>query len=342
MTASAYIKPQTKNRIVATATLNGAGEVILPLNKDFLTTEWQLVVEATQAFTGAPTAAGNGAAMIERVVLETSRGQVQVIDGESLDELSSFTEQMKPADRFALGQASTMRTAMDVHAENDGALHDLLTAIETVENPDIKIRVTLRDPAAAGVFTGGAGAGAFSFAIKARDNSIPDLTGSGDEETFAAVDQETGEIIEVDNGFYGIASLVHRVSSQVRNGASSGAQQPIRLQSAGNLLRFLQLVTFDTTGALPARADNIVSNIRLVVAGEEARVGHFVDFQNENEAKRGVSRSGSGVAVLDFGDMEDEYLDMTDNKEALLYIDVDAAAPAGWEIRIAEDYTAEA
>ncbi len=341
MSTSVYRKPQAVVRNVGNKSLSGAGEIRIPLNKDHLTAEHQVAVSFSQSFTTAPTAMGDLAPVIRNVSLQTDKGTLVNADGLSIVNLSALTEQ-QPSQRKTVGTTSTGMLVFDLHHENDGALQDLLSALESGEFSGLDLVLDLADPNAVGVYTGGAGASGLTFTVRVNAKTYPDLTGVGKLDAFQTVDPETGEAIETPNEYAGIGSALHHVATQVMTGTTSGDQQPVRLQAKGALLRFLQLATLDTTGANPVPSDAIIDEVRLVVGGTQVFQGTFHELQAENEAKRAVSRLNSGVAAIDYGDDEVGFLDIAENNEALLYIRVAAGAPASWEIRLTEDFTTEA
>jgi len=340
MTASAYRKPQAVVRNIGNKTLVGAGEIRIPLNKDNLTTEHMINVLFTQVFAIAPTAMGDLSQVIKSVVIESDKGPLVNSDGMSMVALSSLTEK-QPNQRKVVGLNSSGNLFFDVHYENDGAVQDLLTALETGGFSGLDLVITLVDPFVAGVYTGGGTPSALNFNVRVNAKTLPELTGIGAVDAFDSTDPQTGEAIVEANQYAGVGTAFHRVGTQVIRGVTTGDQQPVRLQAKAALVRFLQMLSLDTTGANPAVSDNIIEDARLVVNGNQVFHASFSEIQAANESRRNVNRLNSGIGVIDFGDDETGFLDMPEGNEALLYLRIASSAPTGWEVRMTEDYTTE-
>ncbi|RME86878.1 MAG: hypothetical protein D6771_01185, partial [Zetaproteobacteria bacterium] len=137
MATSVYRKPLVVHRNVASARQQGAGIVRLPLNRDLLTLEDQVRVVLTQSGVAAPATqpadlVAHVARMIESISIETDDGPIFVAPGVGAAMLARFTESA-PKPVFSVDAAGNGRAelTLDIHHENDGALHDLLTALET-------------------------------------------------------------------------------------------------------------------------------------------------------------------------------------------------------------------
>jgi len=329
-----YQRTERVERSVATGTSDGTSTLRMPLNKDDLTSEYILGVTMTQVCTVAPTANASFVPMIESILLETDRGQLVIGDGESIAELSAFTEKQS-SERVALGLATVATVYIDLHLELDGALRDLMGAIETKNLSKCDLVVKFATDVS-GLLTGETIAAGVkpSYVVDVQAVTYPDMTGLGE---FDSVMDENGD--ELPNQYAGIATVNHRQAVMSISGTQKGELQPIRLQGAGSLLRFIQLLTTDD--ATNARNDNVVEKIRVVAANVEKRSVKFHDVQASNERKREVVRIGSGVAVLDFGDDEEGYLNLDGINEALLHLTISQNAPANWKIRIAEAMISE-
>jgi len=340
MATSVYRKPTSVTRNVGTRQIVGAGEVRIPLNKDHLTLEHQIALSVSQGFAVAPTGMANLAKMIKSIIIESDKGPLVNADGESIAALASFTEN-QPSERTTVGTTSTGTIFIDLHHENDEAVQDLLSALETGDFSGLDLVMTLVDPVSAGIYTGGGTPATPTFTVRVNAKTLPSMTGLGKTGTVESIDPETGERFESANEYAGIGTVFHRVASQVIKGVTTGDQQPIRLQSKNALLRFIQMMTFDATGANPVVSDHIIDELRLVVGGEQVYLSKFSEVQAINEARRSLSRLNSGLGVIDFGDDEVGFLNMPEGTEAFLHIRIATGAPAGWEIRIAEDFNTE-
>jgi len=343
MATSVYPKTTVVERNVASGRQNGPGTLRLPLNRDLLTAEHQVVVRVSQSGVVAPATAptdllAHVSRMVKSLSVETDDGPIIAADGLPLAMLASFTES-QPAPRFGVDAAGngTAELAIDLHHENDGALHDLLTALETGSLSKCDLVLTLADPVAAGLWSAAAaGAGQPVFDVRVQAEQYPDLTGVGDSEVVQGIDPETGEATEEPNPHYGVGTLVHRVMQQRKTLATAG-QHDFMLQSVGNALRFIELVAIDPATGMPV--DGAITDVRLVVAGEEVRNVQWRELQAKNEARRGFRHVG--VAVIDFGDDEEGFLDLGDVAEARLFVTA-TGTPANVDLYVVEDYTAEA
>jgi len=344
MATSAYPKTNAIVRNVAagqkTATAAGQNvEMRLPLNRDTLTVEQQITVNVAVA--GAVALATppldllmHVAKIVDSIAIETDKGSLIIGDGQSIVAVSSFTEN-QPTPKFN-DVAGTLALTFDVHHENDSALHDLITALETgtLSKNDLVIR--LRDPFAAGVFAAGATPGLPTYDVRVNAELYPDLEGRGDVELVEDVDPISGDLIEVPNPHFGVGTMSHHVRTQTSKPTGAGRTNFI-MMSAGSALRFGGLLAVDVATGLPV--DAAIGQVSLVVEGQEKRSMMFDEIQAANESKRGFKHAG--IAILDFGDDEDGFLDLSAVAEARVFVEVLPTAPAALEIRLVEDYTAE-
>ncbi len=342
MAQSVYPKTLARVLNVASARQTGAGVVRLPLNRDLLTAEEQVRITLTQSGVAAPATAptdllAHVARMVESITVETDDGPIFTAPGIGAAMLSSFTES-QPQPKFSVDANGngTAELVLDLHYENDGALHDLLTALETGRLSKHDLVIRLADPVTAGLWQAGATPGTPQYDVRVQAEVYPDITGMGEAEKLEGIDPETGEAVEELNPHYGVGSLVHRVASQRKVLAQAG-QHDFLLQSVGNALRFLALVAIDPATGAPV--DGAVSDVRLVVAGEDVRNLRFEEIQAANQSRRGFAHAG--VAVIDFGDDEEGFLDLGDVAEARLFVTA-TGTPANAELHVIEDYTAEA
>jgi len=345
MATSVYPKTNAIIRNVAagqkTATAAGQNvELRLPLNRDTLTSEQQVTVNV--AVTGAAALAAPPADLlmhvsqvIDSIAIESDKGSLIIGDGQSIVAISSFTEN-QPTPKFN-DVAGTLSLTFDIHHENDAALHDMISALETgtLSKNDLVIR--LRDPFAAGVFAAGAKPGLPTYDVRVNAELYPDLEGRGYVELVEDVDPITGDLVENLNPHFGIGTMSHHVRTQTLKPTGAGRTNFI-MMAAGSALRFGGLLAVDMATGLPV--DGAIGQVSLVVEGQEKRSMMFDEIQAHNESKRGFKHAG--VAVLDFGDDEDGFLDLSEVAEARVFVEVLAGAPAALEVRLCEDYTAEA
>jgi len=324
---SIYNKPQSQFIGVADDVSIGGGVLRMPLNRDDFTVEHAVNIRLDHAASVAPTAAGNAISLIEKVEIETERGVEFTTNGRDLVSINEITESIN-SQRNTFGLANVIEFGFELHSEMDSAAHDLLTAIESGQRTKYNLIITFAKSAAA-VLTGGTLSGTPSYTVNVEAKTYPELSG-------------IGAIEDPNNEYFGIASLVHRLTTNEKSGNSSGQQQPIQLTSAGSLLRFLSIACFDTTGATPVPSDSIVEGVRLVAGGREVFNSTFKNMQRRNDTRRNLNRLGSGIAFIDYGDDVNEWLDMGDVQDARLILTVSATAPASYSIHSTEDFVAQA
>jgi len=343
MATSAYPKTNAIIRNVATAqkaaTVAGQNvEIRLPLNRDTLTVEQQVTI--TVNATGAAALATpptdllmHVAQVVDSISIETDKGSLIIGDGQSIVAISSFTEN-QPTPKFN-DIGGFLSLTFDLHHENDSALHDLITAVETgiLSKNDIVVR--FKDPFAAGVFAAGATPSLPIYDVRVNAELLPDLEGRGSVDLVEDVDTETGEVYELPNPHFGVASMSHHIRTQTIKPTGAGRTNFI-MMSAGSALRFASLMSIDNITGLPV--DNALGQVSLVVNGQEIRSMMFDEIQASNQSKRAFSHAG--VAIVDFGDDEDGFLDLSDVSEARLFVEVLTTAPAALDVRLCEDYTA--
>jgi len=344
MATSVYPKTQATIRNVASAqkaaTVAGQNvEMRLPLNRDTLTSEQQITV--TCNVTGAVALATpptdvlmHVAQLIDSIAIETDKGSLIIGDGQSIIAISSFTEN-QPIPKFN-DVGGTLSLTFDIHHENDAALHDLITALESGSLSKNDLVIRLKDPFSSGVFAAGATPGLPIYGVRVNAELYPELEGRGEVGLVEDVDLATGEVFEDQNPHFGVGTMSHHVRTQTIKPTGAGRSNFI-MMSAGAALRFAGLLSVDTATGLPV--DNALGQVSLVVEGVEKRSMMFDEIQATNQSKRGFNHAG--VAVLDFGDDEDGFLDLSDVAEARVFVEVLATAPTALEVRLVEDYTAD-
>jgi len=311
-------------------------EIRIRLNKDTLTLEQEIIVNVVQAgFTVAPASVDPGK-FFSSIAIEDDSGNEVFASGLSLLEASKYTEDSSSVRSTLAAPESSCRFRFGIHHENDGAMHSLFTAKETADLSKYELVLI---PAADNDngFVGGTGGAAAAYDVRVNAKKMPGVSGLGGSMTRLSVAGD-GSVVEVPNEHAGVATARHRQKEQVEKGTTTGEQTPVRI-AGKNLTRFVQMITGDMTSGKFVRSDNIIKNIRLMVGDEVKKAGQFIDFQEENESKRGKVRIGSGVATIDFGDDERGWLDLSKVNEAFVEYDIDTAAPASWKVLFFVDST---
>jgi len=326
MATSLFPKSESVERNVAKVSAAAGGTTSrVVLNKDSLISEHSLLVSVAQSFAGAPTSVEPGR-FIKSISIETDNGTIVRAAGTSLYELMRFTE-TGSKEVSTLAANSTARFMIDLHYELDGAKRDLATAIEASVLSTFDLVIEWASDSDNG-FLGGTTPAAASYDVEVISRDYPDLQHIGDSE----VDAEGN-----DNPHFGVAQFVHFSEEQVKNGSTAGALEAFRM-IVGNSTRFIALVAEDTTGgAYVGRRDDIVTDIKLIIGGQERRKVSWNYVRHENTSSRSFDHVG--VAILDWGDDEVGFLNLEDEAEALL--EVTTALPTGvtaFRIRALQDY----
>jgi len=342
MSTSVYPKTQSIIRNVAAAqkSATAAGqnvEIRLPLNRDTLIAEQQITVSCKATGTVALTAVPADLLMhvsklIDSVAIETDKGSLVIGDGQSIVAMSAITEH-QATPKFS-DTGGTLSLTFDIHHENDGALHDLITALESGKLSKNDLVIRLADPFAINVFKAGTTPGLPTYDVRVNAELYPELEKRGNVELVQEVDPISGQVFDVLNPHYGIGTMTHHLRTQTIKPSGAGRTNFI-MMAAGSALRFAGLLAVDTATGLPV--DNALGQVSLVVAGNEKRSMLFNEIQANNESKRAFYHAG--IAILDFGDDEDGFLDLSGVSEARVFVEVLASAPATLEVRLIEDYT---
>lgn len=314
MATSRYSKKTQAIRRVATGAAVGGASMRLQLNRDWLVAEHKVNVQVSQVYAGGDPTSVDVRDFISTVSLETSDGRRVFLTGAQAYDLGRFTESASNVvSDLTVASASW---AFEIHHENDGALLDLLTALRSNEFTTIDLVLTFAADAANG-FKGGIAPAAAAYNVQVESYDREMLT-----------DEQFGSLL-------GVAKH-YQASIGAAAGAAAGQQADVQLVT-GNRSRFLTMHAYDTTGAVPVLADGIIGNVRVNINGRDYRVTDGVAIQQDNVAKRGFDQVG--VYVVDFGDDENGFLDLSAINQARIQWDVAAGAPAGWAVDFAQDYT---
>ena len=335
MTTSIFPKTPVTTLPVASGNGIGGSSVVLPLNKDELTAEHIVTVEVTQTFTTAPTGFDQFK-VLDKLRFDTgSQGTTIDASFENIIESNRWYEAPIAA-RSTLGLTSTAIMTFDIHHEMDGALADLVSALESGEMDVADLQLFFPVDTAS-CFTGGAGAGSATYRVTVHAERLSELTAVGHMEFLQDENDEfyldkNGEPIS--NPYYLVGQDKRVLADKQATGATTG-KQPAFMLKTGNLTRGLQLIAKDNTGA---RSDDVIENIRIVVGSNTIKSINFKQLQAMNEAKRGLALVGTGKALVDFGDVNNAWLDLRGVNEAFLEYDVNPAYAGGtWSVSMAQD-----
>lgn len=300
---------------VATATGVGGGKSRVELNRDWLVSEYMLNILASQANSGTDPTSADPRDFIEKIELVTSLGTLVSMTGAAAYDLGILTEsQNTPV--TVLGATSTCRFTLEIHAENDGALRDLLTALETADLASNVLEITW-SPDATNGFKGGTAPAAASYDLSVNAKQYPTMSNQPDSI---------------------LGSALHKVLPLDTLIGTAGATRQTNLNT-GNHTRFIILHCYDTTSGVDVLSDAVLDNISLSYQG----VDYFKNvkataIRAENQAGRGFGQTG--VYVLDAGDDEFGFIALSDAAGAAkLEVVIAGTTPAGYKVEIHQDHT---
>lgn len=298
-------------RLDGTLAAIGGGQIRIPLKKESLMADHQVLIAVSQTYAGVPTSV-DVRRFITDMSVETSDGRRAFVTGYQAYDLGRYPTQGTPGQSNALAATSTSDFSFHINHANEGALYDLFSAIPagTLTTFDLVINFAADN---ANGFIGGTVPGVASYTATARSEGYPSLSGQP-----------------------WVGKMRHVIERVMQPGtAGAGTSYDLRLV-AGNLTRYLMLHTFDTTGATPSPSDSILNNLRLTIDGEEKRITTFSGTRMKNAGK--MRFDIVGCAVLDFGDDESGWLDLRNVNEPKISVDIASGAPASYLITLAQDY----
>lgn len=310
-------------RLDGTGTGSRASPTRIPLKKESLMAALLVRIQVSHLFaTTAPTSS-DVRRFIENISIETSDGRRKFMTGHQAYDLGRFT-QRGDNPIVALGSTSVASTAdfdLVLHHINDGALFDMMGAIDASKLNTFDLVINWASDTNNGFIGGTATTGLAAYTVTARSVGYPDLL----------LDQNG-------NPHAFVESFRHVDETQtIASAGGAGTSFDFRLTS-GNKTRFIMVHAFDTSGTNPVLANTIVNNMRVVIGGKERRVTTFPEQQKQNVRERLFNQIG--VCVLDWHDDEAGHLDLRGSNEPKLTIDVGSQGtlPASYRIDVCQDY----
>jgi hypothetical protein len=320
--ASVAHDPLVKGRVV---------EIQLP-KKGFLT-EMRLMLGVTQNFS-TPPASFDPAKAIERLQIKLKGGNLIDIDGNE----TIIMGRMRGGATYkqvTLGAQSSAKQAIDIHFKQQGALHDLLTALHCEILDTFTLVITLT---ASGGFVGGVPsvAAAAIPAVVANPAAVPPVLAAAAVAATPATNQLF--TLEVDGMFMhdydGDASVggqFQRVSSISKFFEGGGKKDEIKLVNGGeNRFIMLTFYTQNADGTFTPN-DNILHKLSLKIGNKTPREYDAFDLKADTSEASGIEQTG--VVVIDAGDEETEFVSLISEKGSLL-LEATAGAPAKWMVRV--------
>jgi hypothetical protein len=323
MAQSKFSKNFMRRQIVANATGVAGQTVRIPLNRDNLIAEHTVHFGVNEVFAGAgavlPTSV-DPRDFIATVAVESSDGRRVFLTGAQWYDFGRLTENTGLVSSAIGASPVTASWNCDLHYENDEALLDLATALRSNELTTLDLVVTFAADVGNGFKGGtiGATAAATTYTVEV--------------ETFDY------EMLNEEQHGMALGMFAHYQEKQEDAAAVVGAQREFQLIT-GNRTRFISLHTYNTTGAVPVLSDTVIGNIRINIGGKDKVKSTWMDTRRVNAMQRGFNNVG--VVVLDFGDDERGWMDVDKVAQAKLQVDILGTAPAGWSIKVGQDYTKE-
>jgi len=158
---SLYPKSTVNKRLQVSKQGVANGSLTFDLNRDEITLEHVVMVTASIPYTTAPTGYDKKLAgkVLDNAKVtvsgENQKGELINIDGLTLRLLNECVES-QPAIDVTLGATTKINMQFELHYENEGAKHDLLTALIGVEATQVKLDLRLpSNETLATIFTGG-------------------------------------------------------------------------------------------------------------------------------------------------------------------------------------------
>jgi hypothetical protein len=302
----------------------GGQQVRIPLNKQSLVEEHVVRIQASQTYAVMPTGIFDVRRFITFLSIESSDGRRKFMTGYQAYDLGRFTEQGDAPQLQALVSPATADFQFDLHHENDEALYDAMGFIDAAKlnTFDLVIQFAAdNNNGFTGTVTAGTTPGVTAYTVTVRNSNYPGM-----------LTDASGKL----NDF--VEALRHVNETQtVAGAAGGGTTAPLLRLTAGNKTRFISLHCFDTTVTPNVPSDAVVSNIRLIINGQERRITDYTTTQKLNLANRQFFVRG--CCVLDFGDDEAGFLDLRGVAEPYLSYDIAAAPPATWRVDFGQDYS---
>lgn len=316
--SSVYPKPMQSYRKVDTRVHNPVTQsrsMRVTLDKNHFLAENRMTFSVSQAFSVAP-ASFNVRNVIERLQVIMKNGNLIDLDGYETVDVCRYIGGAS-LERTTLGLASTAIFALDLHYQNNDALHDLQTGMHTDKFQTLDLLITFTPTLG---FVGG---------VAPVLPALPNQQIAFDLDAIYYEDYDRHPEL---------GNLLHKQCSTRKNGAGAGVQEKFLLE-VGGLNRFimLHLNTLNADGTLTPN-DGILSKITFKIGDAVKREYDAFELQADVHERRGGFLQ-TGVYCIDFGDDEAGWADLKNAKEASLVIEAVAGAPAKWVANIMQDQT---
>ena len=318
---------RTEERIQLDGVLSAIGgqQIRMPLNKQSLVEETTVRIQASQTYAAVPTGSTDVRRFITSLSIESSDGRRKFMTGYQAYDFGRIAENGDSPTIQIAASPCTADFQFNLHHANDEALYDMMGAIDAAKLNTFDLVIQFAPDTQNG-FTGtttvGTTPGVTAYTVTVRNSNYPGM-----------LLNSQGAL----NPF--VEALRHVNETQTVTGAAGGGSTApnVRL-TAGNKTRFISVHAFDTTAATVTAqpSDNVVSNIRLNINGQERRITDFLTQKKKNLTDRQFFQTG--CAVLDFGDDEAGWLDLRGVAEPYLSWDIATGVPATWRVDFGQDY----
>lgn len=341
MVASAYPKPFQGYAKVAQkvhSPLTQTKTLRLELPKNHLVSEHRLVFSITQAFGIAPTGF-DVRKIVDRIQYILKGGNLIDVDGVQLFDMDFYFGGASYSN-LVLGLNSSVDVAVDVHFENDQALHDLQTALHANQLNTFDLQITFTDSLG---FIGGLSSPVPVAAVAASAAGVVPVVAA--VPAIPAANQQIN--FDVDAKFYEaydnhseLGLMLHKRASLRKSGIGSGLQDAWKLTLGGiNRIFMLHFYTLNADGSLTPN-DGILSKITFKVNDKIERTYEAFELKFDAFKDRNGFNS-PGCYVIDFGDDEAGWADFSNTikevTESTLIVESMAGSPAKWICNVMQD-----
>lgn len=305
------------------------GVIVIPLNKTFLTSEYDCDISIAQVHAGAQPTSSDVRRMFKSVQLVADKGDGVKLNFHAAYDIARFTNETAQMAVVELGAApggtSTVRAGFKLNGLNDGAIGGMVAAWLAGKYSSLELRFEL-NPDTNTCFIGGVGPAAAAYSVDVYPHEYRDQTPANRGDTssgWGVVEHSAVMLAGISGGVAGVPS--HQLSLK-----------------CGNKTRFLVLHAFDAA-AYGNLTDAVFANGATVSLNIDGKLIYnntsMMAIKGDNLNCRRFQQTGA--AVLDAGNDPRGWFDLRQVKDQKLDIAIPASAnlPVAWRIEVAQDYT---
>lgn len=312
--------PRSKTGSGAT-NING-GVIHIDIDRVWLVNRFTIAVSVAQSFTGVPSSS-DVRRFFTSAQLIVDKGEGQKMTFYQLYDLARINKQA-PAPVVVLAANSTAVFLFDLHAQNDGAIGDLITSLLSGKYSTLALELTIAPDATNG-FIGGTVPQVATYSVEVMPHEMRDQTPPKRDDQ---------------SGGWGIAERVIKNQSVILT-TQAALEQDVILTSGGRC-RYVTIHAFDA-GSYGNPTDAIFNNgarISMEVDGFKYYENTLLSaIKQSNVNDRNIP--ATGMVLLDFGDDPHGWPDMRNAKDIKFHLSIPASAnmPAAGRLEIGQDYT---